>query len=459
MMLLSALAMVGFLALAWRYLVSHNYATQWQAVAIVTLAGVNWRMMTLATSIISEILFAFLIVATLHLAEKYEREQASPLGVVLGIVAGLTFLTRTSGLVVLIAVAVYWVLRRKWRRALLPVAVGSLFVVAWLGWCYLNRNTGGGEHASYYAGYMRGIDTTVGQLQALNHSTRITTHLKIIETNAVGLILVWMPLQSLGLRSSIPPAVLMPLLLSFVALLTAGLLREVRKGVRLLHIFLLFYVVLHLIVPSHSYERYLMPIVPFLLLLVVREFSSLFSIMRTAFTSSASYAKKAVPACIALVLAATASIPLFSNSAGIYLSLTNTKATVNSAEDARAFEWITANTNPSDVLVCFADQKYYLFTGRKAVRSIPVNILDLVVYQDQGPRDDELVKTFLNIVDENRGTYLVFGARDFEHQAPAYGNAIQSHLEQHPEQFIPEFRSVSGDAIIYRIQRGQVGVR
>ncbi len=459
MMLLSVLAMMGFLGLTSRYLVSQKYATRWQALAIVTLAGVNWRMMTLATSIISEVLFALLSVATLYIAEKYEREPRGWIGAVLGLVAGLAFLTRTSGLVLLIALAVYFALRRKWRRALLPIMVGSMFVIAWWSWCYFNRNSGGGEHAAYYAGYVRGIDSTLDKLQLLNHSSRLAAHLKIIETNALGLILVWLPFQSLGLRSAIPLSVLVPLLLFFLALFASGLVRELRMGVRLLHVFLGLYVALHLIVPSHSYERYLMPIVPFLLLFLVREFSTLFLTLKTALTSRVPYFKKGVPAFIAIVLAAMTSIAATSNSTGIYLSLASTKQALTSAEDAEVFDWIRANTAPSDVLVCFADQKYFLYTERKAVRSVSVNILDLVVYQDQGPESDEMVQVFLNIVDENRGSFLIFGARDFEYQAPAYGQCVQSYLEQHPEEFVPEFRSMSNNAVIYRIRRGRTALQ
>lgn len=458
MMLLSAILFVGFLGLAARYLVTQNYATPWQAVVVVILAGVNWRMMTLSTLIVSEVLFALLSTATLYLAELYERDERSWIGAVLGLFAGLAFLTRTSAIVLLMTVASYLVLRHRWKKALLPVAVGSLFVIAWLGWGYINRNPGSGEHASYYAGYARGIDATLGQLQALNNVSRLSAHLQIIETNAIG-TLVWMPLQSLGLRSSISPAALITLLLFFLLMFAAGLLRELRNKFRLLHLFLIFYFVLHLIPPSHSYERYLMPIVPLLLLFVVREFSVLFSTMRAALYSSASYFKKAVPAIVVLVFAATAMAAVFSNGTGIFLSMTSSKIESVSTQDALVFDWIKANTNPSDVLVCFADQKFYLYTGRKAVRSITVNVLDLVVYQNREPDADEMVSVFLNIIEESRGSYVIFGASDFESQAPAYGKAIQSHIEQQPQIFSAEFSSSSGDVIIYRVYRDRLALR
>jgi 4-amino-4-deoxy-L-arabinose transferase-like glycosyltransferase len=459
MMLLSIITMVGFLGLTWQFLVEQNYATRWQALAVVALIGVNWRMMTLATSLISEILFALLSAGALYLAEKYEKSQKSwILGAALGLVMGLAFLTRTSGLVLIGAVAIYFVLRRQWKKVLLPVAIGTLFVAAWFGWCYLNRNAGGGVNAAYYAGYVRGTEATFRQLQALNQTSRLNAHLQVVSTNAIGLILVWLPLQTLGLRASMPAAELVTLILFFLALFCGGLVREIRKGTRLVHIYLALYLALHLVVPSHSYERYLMPVSPFLLLFPVSEISALFSTLRRALATSTHASKRVVAGIVGVTVLTAVSAALYSNATGIYLSLSTRKPDLTSvAGEAATFEWIKANTDPSDVLVCFADPKFYLFTGRKVVRSITVNILDVVVYQERESDPEELLKVFLNIVDENKGSYLVVGASDFENQAPAYGQSVEAYIEKHSEQFVLVFQSVEGRNRIYRIQnRGRM---
>ena len=96
MMLLTVALMMGFGLMTWWYLVMNRYATRWQALVVVTLTIINWRMMSLGTSIISEVLFALLSVAALHLAEKYEKEKSIlRTGAVMGLIAGLVFLTRT----------------------------------------------------------------------------------------------------------------------------------------------------------------------------------------------------------------------------------------------------------------------------------------------------------------------------------------------------------------------------
>jgi hypothetical protein len=456
MMLFSVVAMMGFLLLSYRYLVKNEYATSWQALAVVTLTAINWRMVSLATSTISEVLFALLSVAALHLAEKYEKERDTRrTGAVLGLIAGLAFLTRTSGLALLAALTMYYLYRRQWKKLLVPVLVSGLFVVGWFGWCYLNSKKGGGEHAAYYAGYARGISETVGRLQTLNGESWVKVYLNIVETNAMGLILVWAPLQSLGLRATMATPLLIPLILLSFAFLVAGFLREIRKGIRLLEIYCLFHLGLHLIVPSHSYERYLMPIVPFLLFFLVRELSILFQTIRAALISNQPILIKAAGAVVGFVVIAAAFVTLYSNSSGIYHTLIDTKPRVGSEQDKRTFGWITANTEPTSVLICFSDLKYFLYTGRTAVRSVPVSILALTVYQAKDPDPNELVTIFLNIVDENQGSYFILTPSDFRDQSPAYGASVEAYIAKHPEQFVPVFQSEDARNQIYQIKRGE----
>ena len=453
MMLFSVIAMMGFLLLSWRYLVKNAYATGWQALAVVTLTAINWRMISLATSIVSEVLFALLSVAALHLAEKYREERSTwKSGVILGLIAGFVCLTRTSGLVLLAAVAMYYLYHRQWKKVLVPVLVAGVFVLGWFGWCYLNRNTVGGEHASYYAGYARGISDTIGRLQVLNDESRLMVYLKIIGTNVLGLIVVWAPLQSLGLRATMSTPLLVPLILLAFALLVAGFVREMRKGVRLLEVYCLLYLGLHLIVPSHSYERYIMPIVPFLLFFLVRELSALFSTLRTSLISNQSVLDKGASVVIGFVVIGATGVTLYSNSSGIYHTLTDSKQGAGSEQDKQTFDWIKANTEPSSVLISFGDLKYFLYTGRKTIRSIPVNILDLTVYQAKDADPNELTAIFLNIVDENRGNYFVLTLTDFRDQAPAYGATVEAYITKHPEQFVPVFQTEDGRNRIYQIK-------
>jgi hypothetical protein len=262
---------------------------------------------------------------------------------------------------------------------------------------------------------------------------------------------VWTPLQSLGLRATMATPILVPLILLTFALLVGGFVREIRKGVRLLEIYCLFHLGLHLVVPSHSYERYVMPLVPFLLFFVVRELSALFSTLRTSLVSNQPILTKAVSGLIGFVVVGATCVTLYSNSSGIYHALTDSKQAAGFEQDKQTFDWINTYTEPTSVLICFSDLKYFLYTGRKTARSIPVNILDLTAYQSRDPDPNELSTVFLNIIEENQGKYVVLTRSDFRDQAPAYGASIEAYITTHPEKFIPVFQSADGSNQIYQI--------
>ncbi|HET9532705.1 MAG TPA: glycosyltransferase family 39 protein [Blastocatellia bacterium] len=452
MMLVSVISTISFLALSYTYLVKQGYATDWQALIVIALAGINWRTILLATSTLSELVFALLSVAALHLAEKYEKERNNWVTAMsLGVIMGLVFLTRTSGAVMLVAVAVYFVWRHQWRKALLPISVAGVFVIGWVAWCYVNRTTVEGAHAAYYAGYMHGIDSTISNLQALNNTSKLMVHLNIIGTNALGLIFVSFSLECLGMRYELPGIVLIPFVFFAFSLLAAGFLRELRKGIRLLHIYLVFYLVLHIIVPANSYDRYLIPIAPFLLFFLIGELSTLVSLARRGFESSGQVSQRVGAAFVTVILILLTGTAFYSNWTGIYWSLTSLKRTDRITEDVQSMEWIKSNTEPSDVVVCYRDQMYYLYTGRKTVRSIPASILDTAIYQARQPSPDEHAKIFLNIIDENNGRYLVLNSTDFRYQAGPYGESIKLLLEQYPGMFVPVFQSIEGRSTIYKI--------
>jgi hypothetical protein len=130
---LSVIITILFLMLGWAYLRNHDYAAPWSAVFVIALTALNWRSLILATSIFSEMLFALLSLASLYLAERYEKHPSRlAVGVALGLLMGMTFLTRSSGLALMISVALYFTVRKRWRQALLPLAIGSSFCY-WLG--------------------------------------------------------------------------------------------------------------------------------------------------------------------------------------------------------------------------------------------------------------------------------------------------------------------------------------
>ena len=451
MSLLSVATAVGFLAVTYRYLVKHNYAAPWQVLIVIGLAAVNWRTIILATSVYSEMVYTLLSVAGLFLAEKYEKETAGHgTGLATGVLMGLAFLTRTIGVSLLIAVGLYYVLRRQWRRALMPLGVASLFVAGWIVWCLLNKTTADAVNVGYYTSYLRDTNELIGVIQTQTNASTLVVFLLIIAKNALGLILLSVPVVCLGIDYS--AVVYFGFAFIFVA---AGFVRQCRRSFRLVHIYVLCYLAIALPVPYPSYDRYLMPLLPFLLLFLVTELEVLVSILRKELKASGRVFNTSVAAFIGLGLLVAAGITIYNYGSGVYWRLAQSSLKKNaraSAEDASAIEWIKANTAQSDTLICYRDPLYYLYTDRKGTQSVLLRYGGFI--RDFKTAFKEREQTIFRIIEENKARYLILTPSDFENEyKPDFlRERFQKIAEQHPESFVLMFESASTGSRVYRIE-------
>lgn len=453
MMLLSVLATVSFLTLVYRYLTKHLYATGWQALAVVAMAAINWRTMLLATTLLSELVYAAISIGALYVAESYEKERKGWVaGMIVGIAIGLTFLTRSSGIALLLSAGLYYSLRKQWRRSLISVGVASLFVIGWSGWCHLNRAAVGGLNADYFTSYWHVFSESFRTLQALNNTTAAATFFNVVGTNFLLLLVASPPLACFGLRYDLPPIVLLSVVLLTLIFVGTGLLRRFKTGLRLMDMYVCSYLLLHLVLPGTAYDRYLLPIVPFLLYYIVSEASAFISSAQRAL-SSESALRKTSAVCGALTLFVLALAVLYSNASGIYDSLASMrKRDARIVVDMQAIEWVNANTSRSDVLVCYRDPMYYFYTDRKAVISSPLILFNTGPYQERKPSPDELRAAFVRLVNESSGKYLILGSEDFRFESDQYRTIIDKLIQERPEMFIHVFGSEDGQSKIYLIK-------
>ena len=462
MTMLSVMATMGFLASTWWYLLKHEYATHWQSLIVVAMTALNWRTMILATSIYSEMLFALLAVSALHLTEKYDKAANTSLtGLFAGILIGLAFLTRSSGIALVISVAVYFVIRRQWKKALLPVAVASLFVVGWIAWCSVNKTNAQGMNVTFYTNYGAHLNEVVGDLQAQSGSSKLTVLLNIAVENFVGGILISVPLVSSGLSynafaglSGLTTGAAICVAFLCLVLIATGFGRALARRIRLLHIYVLAYLGLYLLwVPDVSYDRFLMPMLPFPLLFLVCELGLLVSLARRGIRSGEA-SRRISGAFIALVLILVAGTTLYGYGSGTYSSFVSLRTTAaRAAEDAQAISWIKEHSGSSDVLVCYRDPKYFLYTGHKAVRSFPMT--EGYSWEEDRASMDRLGKAVFSIIDEAGARYLVLTATDFELEArpEQHRKTFDKLIEEHPRDFNLVFESTDRRTRIFRIER------
>lgn len=446
MMLLSAAMTIAFLALSYRYLVKKTYARKWQALVVISLAAVNWRTIVLASGIYSEMVYAALSVAALYIAEEYENRRRNwVMGSVLGLITGLAFLTRSAGVALLIALVVYFLLRRK-RNGLLPILVAGVFVFGWFCWGYLNgpttENTSSGSYESYFQ--------TFRALFEQNGQSNLTALLSLIARNALGLILISIPVVCLGLAYE------SVFYFGFAFLFIAGgFIRQSRGGLRLMHVYVITYLAVHLLWPYTSYDRFLMPLLPFLLLFMLIEVQTIFALITDALSAQKQLIGRASAGFIGLALVVLVCAFLYNYGLGFYRSLSLaalSKAAKPSSDDGDAIEWIKSHTAPSDVLICYRDPLYFLYTGRAAARSSVVR--DAGLFRSSQADVEDAASTIFSIAQDNKARYLVLTQSDFglEHDPDLQRQRLKTLLEQTPEVFDPVFRSADASTCIYRIR-------
>src|SRR6266496_157726 len=418
MMVLSALATLASLTIAWAYLTRRGYVSRPLAICVVALTALNWRTLVVGTSLFSEMFYTALSIAALYLAEQYDRAERKWLtSAGLGLLLGLAFLTRTAGITLLIAVAAFFVMRKQTKRGLLPIAIEVCFVLAWAGWSYANRPGAEGLNTAYHESYIQTFDRVLTDFQSHNHVSRTSALLNVVGKNAWRLIPVSIPLVCLGMKYEWPASVgetwFLPIvgLILFVFVLTvAAFLRLFRGGLKnipLLPIYVTVYLIFHLAWPYYGHDRFLIPLLPFLLAFLIGELERLRGMVVNELTERADLGRMMSAGLIGLALLGIASIGLYNYGLGLKRSLIQTKrdAAMRTSEDIEAIRWINANTDPSDVLVCARDPMYYLYTERKATM--------LSSLTEGGKMDldainaDERSSEIMRIAYENGARYLI----------------------------------------------------
>jgi 4-amino-4-deoxy-L-arabinose transferase-like glycosyltransferase len=460
MMLASILTTVSFLGLSWRYMVKEGYSSTWQALVIVAITAMNWRILVLGTTVYSEMLYALLSVGALSLAELYGKEQKGwPTGVASGVLIGLAFLTRTSGVVLLIAVALYYLLHKQSWRRFAPVLVGGMFVLVWLGWCFVYSPKPGSSGYYVSTSYIHDFYAVIAEEQGISNSSMLMAFLTIVATNFFMLILMSVPMVCLGLdynwiQGSGGDLFLIKfgLIVFAFIFLAKGFIRQKSGGFRLLHLYVVSYLALHLVWPFTSYDRFLMPLLPFLLLFGIVELTALIYPLRKNLASGRLATVVSV-AFIALVFTAVVGVALSGYGSGIRRSLASASLAKTTkpptSGDAEAIQWVTSNTDTSDILVCYQDLLYYLYTGRKAVRSYlgRTNVSD----EDPEAATSEQSKLALRIINDNDGRYLIVTKAECEDLPDVHRRSLEALLQAHPRRFVAVFESTDGQAKIYRI--------
>lgn len=438
MTILSLVCALFFFILAYYYLSRQDYLHPRGVLLIVALTAFNLMTFTLATNLLSDLLYAALSVTALWLVEvsARDRERLGP-ALAAGAVLGLSFLTRQVGLALLIATLIYLILNRSYRALLRISIVVSLLLAPWLLWSRMEASVTTDSGIAYYETYRHSYLPLLREPSLLLTviSKNVPTLLKTIGS------IIFPTTLDLGSRLDY---LFVPINL---ALLGLGFLRLLRGKGRLICLYLFLYLAMIVVSPFGGIERYFVPVLPWLLLMLIEGWRRQWVAIQGLWHGR----RRAVTM---VMLLCSASLLLISGSGFLIHSKIFLKQLVREVvfadlsevevlADAPLYAWVKEHTDPYDVIATYYDPIFYLYTDRRAVRIGDSNAIMLRFYKENGsmPFTDEILASLR----ATKARYLVVTSSH-----PTY-KSVKILAEKYPQMFVPVYQTADTVGVIYRI--------
>ncbi|MFN8814967.1 MAG: ArnT family glycosyltransferase [Acidobacteriota bacterium] len=258
---------------------------------LAALWALNPYVILFSTTLLTEMFFTSLLLATLLLLRRPQPGWTA----IAGLLAGLAFLVRSAGLVLLPAVVAWLVLRKQPRRATIFASVLAPIMAAWFWWAGTHRTPGSDEITLYYTNYFG-------------------YHLSVFSWNELPMYL-WRNAEALvsGLGAFLLPSNTTSLLDRVLALTLgvagiSGVLRRLRQdptgSLAPYAYFSALYILMLIVWHFPPNERFAMPVAPLWFLGIFSEFTHILGTIHKAFQKP-DFGQKIAGAVIALLLLST----------------------------------------------------------------------------------------------------------------------------------------------------------
>ncbi len=332
--------------LALLLLVLRQMALSWRLTLLVaSMMYVSFAFVFLAITLYSELLFLCFLLAAIWSSERAVELDRGRWALAGGLFAGLAYLTRSAALPLLVAVPIFFFLRKKLRLSLYFFALAAPAAVGWHVWGVLHApvTVRTSYMASYIDEYLNAIRGTGLGHHLLEQSSTLSA--AVAETFFSGLLefLRGIPLHHLVLAAAI-----------------AGSVRIGRKMQWPLYlIFTGLYLVMITFWWFPGMGRMIIPVWPVVLVGILEEGSHverLFvaSIKRARFKSIPRWALVA----LALYIGIHNDRSTWHRTAGIYATEKELRA-----RDGVAYQWIAGNAGPDAIVLAWKEGLTYLATG------------------------------------------------------------------------------------------------
>jgi len=406
--------------------------TGWRAWMLMTLVAVNPYMLVFSSTLVSELAYTALMIAAMLLTERATRATA----ISAGVVAGLAYLTRSAGIVFLLAGPLYLWMRHKRREAVLWACAMLPFVAGWTIWTRLHQLPTSDPTLIYYTDYVR------YELYSISwHDLPL-----FLWRNIDGLL---MGIGSLALPNVVSSFVAKTVAQVIAIAMIAGVARMARRGQGVLYALLAAASCVQLIVwhfPPN--ERFVLPFLPLALAGLLTEMEHLGSMLRKGL----SHRDASQRVLAAGMLLAAASVLIGAVTLQIYVGqvLLPEQETARRAADAdrvAAYDWIRTKLPQDATLLSSEDAVLFLNTGRHAMRrTLPPPYW----YREDHDRIIDWMTNFRTFTQEHGLTYFAFSGVDFRQGITSdEGYKIQEAIRSNPD-LSPMYQAET--ATVYRLR-------
>jgi hypothetical protein len=346
----SWLLLAVYLALAWVWY-QRNQVPEMRTWLLVALLGVNPYLIWFGSILFSDIFFSCLVLCTLLVLTRAGVKMA----LFAGLLAGCAYLSRTSGIALLIALPGWLLWKREKARAAAFAAAMLPAVIGWSLWTRFHAPHTADLTTMFYTDYVR----------YLQHTT--WADMPVILWKNVDQLLYSMGSMVLPRVYDSPPLKILTQVIA-VAMIS-GTVRMVRRGFGIPYaLFALVSAGILLVCNFPSTERYMLPIYPLLLAGLFAEIEHVAQMFRPAFRHK-DFSQRAAAGVMAsgVVAVFVGALLLQFFMAFVFLQASVDEKEIKLRDQKIAYTWIAANLPPSATILSYDDPLLYLYTGRHGI--------------------------------------------------------------------------------------------
>ncbi|MBZ5610611.1 MAG: hypothetical protein LAP38_20295 [Acidobacteriia bacterium] len=403
--LLAWLLLPLYLAALWIFFREYGFGLRERCVLIMA-AGLSPVAVVFSFSLMPELLFTSLLVASLVLAERALEAGASRgLVVLAGVCGALAYLTKSSAAPLLVTVPLCFALRRRFGQAALFLATMLPAPLAWQWWASGHVSRSWDLVTLYYTNYL-GFEIYNVPLRDL--PLVVWHNLDGFLMGAGRLLTFDIPYGNIYLERVIAVAAI------------GGCVRLAKRTHKLQFPLAAAGIAALLLVWHFTPDqRFVFPLYPLLAAGLWTELENVCRVMRASWNKPA-FADRCAAAAGAGVIAMLAMFVVFTTGFGLFRFLPGLFEAYRSDLGSRrpAYNWIASNAPPEAAVFAYDDPLVFLYTGRKSC-SLPVP--PKLYYHDDQAGIDKLLDSIPNFAQRYNLAYALITPGDFYRDLHARG--------------------------------------